>query len=61
MALRTEVAYCAELAAVTLQSMGVLDDELPATWYDPGRFWSGDALPLQDGWTYGEEIEVSVG
>lgn len=60
MALRTEVAFCAELAAVTLQSMGVLDDELPATWYDPGRFWSGDALPLQDGWGYGEEIEVTA-
>ena len=55
---RTEVAYCAELAAVTLQGMGVLDDDLPATWYDPGRFWSGDDMPLQDGWSYGAEIEV---
>ncbi len=61
MALRTEVAFCAELAASTLQAMGVLDDELPPTWYDPGRFWSGDDLPLQDGWAYGEEIEVLVG
>ncbi|MEZ5094719.1 MAG: hypothetical protein R2731_00410 [Nocardioides sp.] len=60
-ALRTEVAYCAELAAHTLQGMGVLADELPATWYDPGRFWSGDALPLTNDWTYGEEIEVDPG
>jgi hypothetical protein len=57
---RTEVAYCAELAAVTLQGMGVLDDELPPTWYDPGRFWSGDDLPLREGWSYGAEIEVSA-
>lgn len=58
---RTEVAFCAELAATTLQTMGVLEDDLPPTWYDPGRFWSGDALPLRDGWSYGEEIEVLVG
>ncbi len=60
MALRTEVAYCAELAAATLQTMGVLDDQLPPSWFDPGRFWSGDALPLRPGWTYGAEIEVAV-
>ena len=25
---------------------------------DPGRFWSGDSLPLAPGWSYGVEVEV---
>ncbi|UUZ61166.1 hypothetical protein [Nocardioides sp. B-3] len=29
-----------------------------ATWFDPGSFWSGDYLPLRDGWTYGREVKV---
>ena len=27
-------------------------------WYDPGRFWSGDSLPLVPGWDLGVEIAV---
>jgi hypothetical protein len=30
-------------------------------WYDPGRFWSGDALPLVPGWELGTEIAVGRG
>lgn len=55
---QAEAAYCAEVAAVTLTEMGVLEAGRPSNWYDPGRFWSGDDLPLQPGWSYGTEIEV---
>ena len=57
--LRPEDAYCAEVVAVTLEEMGVLRDDAPTSWYDPGRFWSGDTLPLRDGWSYGTEVEVA--
>lgn len=58
---QAEVAYCAELAGITLESMGVLDGgDRPTNWYDPGTFWSGDSLPLADGWSYGDEIEVLI-
>ena len=53
-----EDAYCAEVVAVTLEAMGILRDDVPTNWYDPGRFWSGDSLPLRPGWTYGVEVEV---
>jgi hypothetical protein len=49
--------YCAELVAVTLERMGLLGDERPPNWYDPGRFWSGDRLQLQ-GAEFGPEIGV---
>ena len=57
--LRPEDAYCAEVVAVTLEEMGVLRDDSPTNWYDPGRFWSGDSLPLTPGWSYGVEVEVA--
>jgi hypothetical protein len=57
--LRPEDAYCAEVVAVTLEEMGVLNADAPTNWYDPGRFWSGDTLPLEPGWTYGVEVEVA--
>ncbi|NHI18704.1 hypothetical protein H9L10_15230 [Phycicoccus endophyticus] len=57
--LRPEDAYCAEVVAETLEEMGVLRPGLPTSWYDPGRFWSGDSLPLADGWSYGAEVEVA--
>ena len=38
---------------------GVLRDDAPTNWYDPGRFWSGDSLPLRPGWSYGVEVEVA--
>jgi hypothetical protein len=52
--------YCAELVAVTLQRMGLLGDERPPNWYDPGRFWSGDQLTLLNGVTLGPEVTVDV-
>ncbi len=57
--LRPEDAYCAEVVAATLEEMGILRDDVPTNWYDPGRFWSGDSLPLRQGWTYGDEVEVA--
>lgn len=55
---RPEAAFCAEVVASTLQDMGILELDRRATWFDPGTFWSGDYLPLQDGWSYGREIKV---
>lgn len=55
-----EVTYCAELVATTYTAMGLLDGERPANYYDPGRFWSGDALTLQRGARLGAEIAVDV-
>jgi hypothetical protein len=49
--------YCAELVAVTYERMGLLEANRPANWYDPGKFWSGDRLPLL-GATLGPEQEV---
>lgn len=57
---QAEVAYCAELAGITYEAMGVIDGDRPTNWYDPGKFWSGDRLPLADGWSLGQEIEVLV-
>jgi hypothetical protein len=41
-----ETVYCAELVATTYQRMGLLPGGRPASWYDPGRFWSGDRIEL---------------
>ncbi|GAB3702150.1 hypothetical protein [Mariniluteicoccus flavus] len=57
-AARAASAYCAEVVAVTLEQMGILLPGKPANWYDPGRFWSGDELPLAPGWAYGLEVGV---
>ena len=59
-ALRMEAAYCAEVVGATLEAMGILMPAGNASWYDPGRFWSGDDLPLAPGWDYGREIAVTV-
>ena len=59
-ALRMEAAYCAEVVGITLEEMGVLLPAGDTSWYDPGRFWSGDDLPLAPGWGYGREIAVTV-
>lgn len=56
--LRPEAAYCAEVVALTLEEMGLLPDRYPVNWYDPGKFWSGDDLPLAAGWELGSEIAV---
>ncbi len=55
-----ETAYCAEVVAVTFAEMGLLPDDHRPSWYDPGRFWSGDDLGLADGFALGGEIEVMV-
>jgi uncharacterized protein YjbJ (UPF0337 family) len=55
-----ETAYCAEVLAVTYQAMGLLDRRHQSSWYDPGRFWSGDDLRLTGGHRLGGEIPVTV-
>jgi hypothetical protein len=57
---RRETAYCAEVVALTYQYMGLLPKERHASWYDPGRFWSGDELVLTAGFRLGEEVPVDI-
>jgi hypothetical protein len=57
---RLETAYCAEILAVTYQAMGLLPAKRQPSWYDPGRFWSGDDLELVGGPKLGGEIAVQV-
>jgi hypothetical protein len=54
-----ETVYCAELVATTYQAMGLLPSRRPASWYDPGRFWSGDRIELVPPFALGGEIAVS--
>jgi hypothetical protein len=53
-----ETIYCAELVAVTYQHMGLLPSRRPASWYDPGHFWSGDRVALVPPFALGGEIAV---
>jgi hypothetical protein len=53
-----ETIYCAELVATTFQHMGLLPGGRPASWYDPGRFWSGDRIELVPPFRLGGEIAV---
>jgi hypothetical protein len=53
-----EAIYCAELVATTYQHMGLLPKRRPASWYDPGRFWSGDRIELEPPFALGAEIAV---
>ena len=55
-----ESTYCAEVVASTYQAMGLLNDDRPTNWYDPGSFWSGDDLLLATGARLGGEIAVDV-
>ena len=55
-----ETVYCAELVATTYQHMGLLPKHRPASWYDPGRFWSGDQLHLTPPFDLGSEVAVSL-
>ncbi len=55
-----ETAYCAEVVAVTYEAMGLLPAGRNASWYDPGRFWSGDDLRLLDSHALAGEIAVDV-
>jgi hypothetical protein len=56
-----ETIYCAELVATTMQQMGLLPDKRPMSWYDPGKFWSGDDIALVSPFSLGEEIAVRPG
>jgi len=53
-----ETTYCAEVVAATYQAMGLLGDERPTNWYDPGSFWSGDELDLLAGARLTDEVAV---
>jgi hypothetical protein len=55
-----ETAYCAEVLAITYQAMGLLPGNHRPNWYDAGRFWSGDALGLAQGFRLGGEIAVRL-
>jgi len=55
-----ETIYCAELVAATLQHMGLLPSKRPASWYDPGRFWSGDRIALVPPFALGAEVAVTL-
>ena len=55
-----ETAYCAEVLAVTYRAMGLLPGRRESSWYDAGRFWSGDDLRLSAGVVLGDEIAVHV-
>jgi hypothetical protein len=54
-----ETAYCAEIVAVTYEAMGLLPEGRDPSWYDPGRFWSGDELQLATGFRLGGEVAVT--
>jgi hypothetical protein len=53
-----EAIYCAELVATTYQAMGLLPKRRPASWYDPGRFWSGDRIQLVPPFVLSGELPV---
>jgi hypothetical protein len=53
-----ETVFCAQLVATTYQHMGLLPSARPASWYDPGRFWSGDHLGLVAPYDLSAEIAV---
>ncbi len=53
-----ETVYCAELVATTFQHIGLLPNRRPASWYDPGRFWSGDRIELVPPFALSGEIAV---
>jgi len=55
-----EMAYCAEIVAITFEEMGLLTAERRTSGYDPGSFWSGDVLGLRHGVVLGREIAVDV-
>ncbi len=54
-----EAVYCAELVATTYQHMGLLPATRPASWYDPGRFWSGDRIELVPPFRLSDEVAVA--
>ena len=55
-----ETIYCAELVATTYQHMGLLPKRRPASWYDPGRFWSGDRIDMVPPFALAGEVAVAA-
>jgi hypothetical protein len=55
-----ETAFCAEIVAMSYAAMGLLPADRDPSWYDPGRFWSGDRLTLREGYALGAEIGVTL-
>ncbi len=55
-----EAAYCAEVVAITYREMGILDASKDSNWFDPGRFWSGDQLPLHPPHELTSEVGVRL-
>ena len=55
---KLETAYCAEVLAITYQAMGLLPGKRDPSWFDAGRFWSGDNLGLTGSYRLGGEIAV---
>ena len=53
-----ETIYCAELVATTYQHMGLLPAKRPASFYDPGAFWSGDRIELVAPFVLAGEVRV---
>jgi hypothetical protein len=53
-----ETIYCAELLAATYQHMGLLPAGRPASFYDPGAFWSGDHIELVAPFELAGEVRV---
>ena len=53
-----ETVFCAQLVAMTYQHMGLLPSTRPGSWYDPGRFWSGDHLGLVPPYELSAEVAV---
>jgi hypothetical protein len=58
---KVESAFCAEVVATTYAEMGLLGHDRRPSWYDPGRFWSGDDLGLTGERGLGGEIAVRLG
>jgi hypothetical protein len=38
--------------------MGLLPSRRPASWYDPGKFWSGDRIELVAPFVLAHEVAV---
>jgi hypothetical protein len=53
-----ETAYCSEIVAVTYEAMGLLPGARRPSWYDPGRFWSGDRIELVPPFALAAEVAV---
>ena len=44
----------------TYQAMGLLSGRHRTSWYDAGRFWSGDDLRLSGGYRLSGEVAVTI-